>query len=454
MVKLPNSYPEALALSMSLVDFERGSRIPDHYTFHLERMNLLLHALGEPQNAIPSVHIAGTKGKGSTSAMVTSVLTASGYKTGLITSPHLHSVTERIRHGLEPITKPEFVSLVRELWPTVETVSRSGGFGGVTWFEFMIAASFYNFASNDLDFMVVETGLGGRLDATNVICPEVSAITSISLDHTSILGDTVEKIAAEKGGIIKQGVPVVVSSQQEGVHNVLRAIAFKNMSEYIDVSEKYSVESAHAELTGQTIEVRSNGDIRNFKLPLIGSHQVENTLVAIGVLDVLKNCGYDIGEQSMLKGMEEVKWRARFDVLQVASPTIIVDGAHNPYSMDRLIETCKAHINFDKVIVVFGALTNHEMGDMLLALKKLRCEIIGVESRHPKASSAIEIKTECDEINLRYDEGFGTVSEGFAHALSMAMPNDLILGTGSLSVAAEIIEVYEGLVPEIYEDLI
>ncbi|GIS63994.1 MAG: hypothetical protein CM1200mP3_02420 [Chloroflexota bacterium] len=212
--------------------------------------------------------------------MVTSVLTASGYKPGLITSPHLHSVTERIRHGLEPITKPEFVSLVRALWPAVETVSQSGGFGGVTWFEFMIAASFYDFASNDLDFMVVETGLGGRLDATNVIHPEVSAITSISLDHTKILGDTVEKIAAEKGGIIKQGVPVVVSPQQEEVHDVLRSIARKNSSEYVNVSKRYSVKSTDTELTGQTIEVCSNNYVRNFKLPLIGSHQVENTAVA------------------------------------------------------------------------------------------------------------------------------------------------------------------------------
>ena len=454
MAKLPNSYSEALALSMSLVDFERGSRIPDHHTFHLDRMNLLLHALGEPQNEIPSVHIAGTKGKGSTSAMVTSVLTASGYKPGLITSPHLHSVTERIRHGLEPITKPEFVSLVRALWPAVETVSQSGGFGGVTWFEFMIAASFYDFVSNDLDFMVVETGLGGRLDATNVIHPEVSAITSISLDHTKILGDTVEKIAAEKGGIIKQGVPVVVSYQQEKVHDVLRSIARKNSSEYVNVSKRYSVKSTDTELTGQTIEVCSNNYVRNFKLPLIGSHQVENTAIAVGVVDALKNRGYEIGEQSIVKGMEEVKWRARFDVLQAASPAIVVDGAHNPYSMDRLTETCNSYTSFDRVIVVYGSLSTHEMEDMLLALKKLRCEIIGVESRHPKASSATEIKIQCDELNLHYVKGFGEVSDGFAHALSMAKPNDLILGTGSLSVAAEIIEAYEGIVPEIYEDLI
>ena len=453
-MELPNSYSEALNLSMSLADFERGSRIPDHSTFHLDRMNLLLQAIGEPQNDVPSVHIAGTKGKGSTSAMVTSVMTASGYSTGLITSPHLHSVTERIRHGLKPITQSEFVGLVRDLWPAVENVSRSGGVGGVTWFEFMVAASFHSFASNELDFMVVETGLGGRLDATNVIRPEVSAITSISLDHTNILGDTVEKIAAQKGGIIKPDVPVVVAAQPKGVHRVLQSIASKNNSDYINVSEKYSVRSNRTDLTGQAIEIRSDKYSRDFKLPLIGSHQVENTAVALGIIDVLKKCDYEIGEPEIIKGMEEVKWRARFDVLQAAYPAIIVDGAHNPYSMIRLVETCEAHINFDRVIVLFGSLTNHEMGDMLRVFKELSCEIIGVNSRHPKASRVTEIEEKCDEIHLKFVRGFDLVSEGFTHALSIATPDDLILGTGSLSVAAEIIETYEGIVPEIYECLI
>ena len=450
-MKLPSSYSEALSFSMSLADFERGSRIPDHHTFHLDRMNLLLQAIGEPQNHIPSVHIAGTKGKGSTSAMVTSVMTASGYKTGLATSPHLHSVTERIRHGLKPITQLEFVGLVRDLWPAVEDVSQSGGFGGVTWFEFMVAAAFYNFASNELDFMIVETGLGGRLDATNVIRPEVSAITSISLDHTNILGDTVEKIAAEKGGIIKPDVPVVVAAQPEEVHKVLQSIASKNKSDYIDVSEKYSVRSNLADLTGQAIEIHSDEYSREFKLPLLGSHQVENTAVALGIVDVLKKRGYEIGELEVIKGMEEVKWRARFDVLQVAYPAVIVDGAHNPYSMVRLVETFEAHIKFARVIVLFGSLTNHEMGDMLRAFKELNCEIIGVKSRHPKASRVTEIKEKCDEIDLNFVKGFDLVSEGFTHALSISKPNDLILGTGSLSVAAEIIETYEGIVPETYE---
>ena len=453
-MKLPQTYAEALTLSMSLVDFERGSRIPDHHTFHLERMNLLLDAIGNPQNSIPSVHIAGTKGKGSTSAMVTSILTASGYKTGLITSPHLHSVTERIRHGLEPITRLAFVDLVRDLWSCVEKVSCSGGFGGVTWFEFMIAASFYDFAKSRLGFMVVETGLGGRLDATNVILPQVSAITSISLDHTNILGDTVEEIAFEKGGIIKSGVPVVVSDQTEGVHDVLHAIAKKNQAQYIKVSDKYSVQSVFHDISGQTLSVRSDDRSRNFKLPLLGTHQIENAAVAIGIIDALKNNGYEIEEQSVIKGLEKIEWRARFDVLQVRSPTIIVDGAHNPYSMERLTETLSNYATFERAIIIYGALSNHEMGDMLLALKKLPCVIVGVKSRHPKASHHSEIEEKCGDINLDYIRGFDDVSEGFIYAQSIARETDVIVGTGSLSVAAEIIENYENILPETYDSLL
>ena len=190
-------------------------------------MRLLCEDLGNPQSSLPSVHVAGTKGKGTTSAMIASILRYSGLKVGLITSPHLHSLTERIRVGGDPIAKDDFVDLVEEIWPAVLRVDKNGSFGAVTWFEFMVAAAFFFFRKSSVDFQVVETGLGGRLDATNVLTPAVSVITSISLDHTNILDDTIAPIAAEKGGILKDEVPVVISPQPEEALTVIKTIAAK-----------------------------------------------------------------------------------------------------------------------------------------------------------------------------------------------------------------------------------
>ena len=199
------SYDGALRRVMGLADFERSTHSPGHAAFHLERMTLLMEQLDCAHLAVPTVHVAGTKGKGSTSAMIASILTAQGYKVGLYTSPHLHSATERIRVNGQPISQQQFAAIVERIWPTVERIGSSGGYGGVTTFEAMTAMAFVHFRDIGADFQVMEVGLGGRLDSTNIVKPRVCAITSISLDHTATLGDTVAKIAFEKAGIIKEG---------------------------------------------------------------------------------------------------------------------------------------------------------------------------------------------------------------------------------------------------------
>ena len=202
------TFGQAIELSMSLADFERSKSFPGHSTFHLERIRLLSERLDDVHNAVPGVHVAGTKGKGSVSALMTSILTQAGYKTGLFTSPHLHTVRERVRVGLEPISEEDFAVQIEKIWPDVEAVGRDGGYGGVTFFEMLTALAMAHFRDMGVDFQVMEVGLGGRLDSTNVITPEVSVITSISLDHMATLGDTIEKIATEKAGIIKPGRPL------------------------------------------------------------------------------------------------------------------------------------------------------------------------------------------------------------------------------------------------------
>ena len=209
------SYDQAVELTMSLVDFERSTNWPGHSFFHLDRVRMLVERLGDVDRASPIVHVAGTKGKGSVCALVTSILTQAGYKVGLFTSPHLHSVCERVRVGLEPISTSEYASLVGEIWPAVESVGRDGEYGGVTFFEMLTVLAMAHFRNVGADFQVLEVGMGGQLDSTNIVMPEVSVITSISLDHVNVLGDTIEKIASAKAGIIKDGTPCVVGPQKE-----------------------------------------------------------------------------------------------------------------------------------------------------------------------------------------------------------------------------------------------
>ena len=228
-------YEEAVRRASGLVDFERSTHTPGHSEFHLQRVNLLMQRLGDPHLATPTVHVAGTNGKGSTAALVTSVLTAAGHTTGLYTSPSLHSPTERIRVGPTPVSRETFAGLVSDAWPAVEWVGRFGGYGGVSYFELLTTMAFLHFRSIGAAFQVVEVGLGGRLDATNVVDPAVCAITSISLDHTRTLGDTVPLIAREKAGIIKPGVPVVVAPQTEDAMGVIAEVASSRGAELIPV---------------------------------------------------------------------------------------------------------------------------------------------------------------------------------------------------------------------------
>ena len=186
-------YPAAVGLAMGLADFERGTHSPGHSTFHLERISRLLERLGNPHLAVPTIHVAGTKGKGSTAAMIASILSAAGHRVGLYTSPSLHTVTERVRVGMEPIGQEDFAGLVERMWPEVEWVGEHGGYGPLMYFEFLTTLAFQHFSEINADFQVIEVGLGGRLDATNVVHPAVSVITSISLDHTGVLGDTIPR---------------------------------------------------------------------------------------------------------------------------------------------------------------------------------------------------------------------------------------------------------------------
>ena len=435
---------------MGLADFERGTHSPGHSTFHLERISRLLERLGNPHLAVPTIHVAGTKGKGSTAAMIAAILSAAGHRVGLYTSPSLHTVTERVRVGMEPIRQEDFAGLVERMWPEVEWVGEHGGYGPLMYFEFLTSLAFQHFSEINADFQVIEVGLGGRLDATNVVHPAVSVITSISLDHTGVLGDTIPQIASEKAGIIKDRVPVVVAPQDEAALDTIRRIAVERGSPMVDVGNALSWRSHQSDLDGQTFTVHGLRDTYEVNLPLIGEYQQENTATAIAAAETLMDAGHPLTKGDILDGLRNVRWAGRFQVLRGDGPRVIVDGAHNPYSMGRFVEAFTRHVDYEHPFVVFGAVSGHSALGMLEELAALNPTVIAVQSRHPKAASVEEIAEAAQAAGVSAVMEHGGVATATRRALALAANGDAVVGTGSLSVVGEMIEELEGVKPELY----
>lgn len=382
--------------------------------------------------------------------MAASMLSAGGMKVGLYTSPSLHSVTERIRVGMDPIAREDFADLVDRTWGEVEWTGERGGYGPLTFFEFMTALAFVHFNDVGADFQVIETGLGGRLDATNVVCPDVCIITSISLDHVSVLGDTLTAIAAEKGGIVKRGVPVVVAPQDPEAMRTIRKIASERGAPVIDVLREMSWESRRAGPDGQSFTVNGLADVYEVDLPLAGSYQQENAAAAIAAVETLIEGGLALSKSSIIEGLRGVQWPGRFQTLERDGVRVVVDGAHNPYSMRRFVEALREYVRFDHALVVFGAVRGHSAVEMLEELAVLDPTVIAVQSRHPKAAGVEEIVEAAQSAGLSAAVEPDGVGAAACRALSTANAGDVVLGTGSLSVVGEMIEALEGIPPETY----
>ncbi len=446
-------YPTALEHLLSLADFERSVNSPSHSSFHLDRISLILEKLGNPHLGIPTVHVAGSKGKGSTAALIASALAAQGYQTGLYTSPHIHSFCERIRVGGKPLAREEFAALVAELWPLVDRVGREGGYGEVTTFEMLTAMAFHHFRLLKADVQVVEVGLGGRLDTTNVVRPDVCVLTSISLDHVSILGNTVDSIAREKAGIIKPGAVVVVAPQTPEALGVFQEASATAGCRMINVAEEMSWTRGSWSPEGQSFTLRSRGSSYDLWIPLLGTYQLENAATAVSVLEELKQRGLPISREGIEAGFREVQWPARLEVLVHNGKTVVVDGAHNPYSMSRLVESLGQYFQFRRLVLVFGATEGHNAEGMVAELASLSPVTILGRSRHPRASDNAYLRKLFAQHNVPVIMEAEDVGTATRYALEIAQEGDLILGTGSLFVAAEVREVVKGIPSEIYSSL-
>ena len=450
---MDNDYQHAVDRLMSLADFERGTHSPGHSTFHLQRMTLLLGRLGNPHLSVPAVHIAGTKGKGSTAAMITAILSDQGYRTGLFTSPSLHSVVERIRIGLEPISRPDFAVLVDWIWSDAEWVAERGGHGDVTFFEFITAMAFLHFAQTDADVQVIEVGLGGRLDATNVVRPMVSVITPIMLDHVAILGDTVELIAGEKAGIIKPGVPVVTAPQDPAALGVFIRVAAKNGAQLIRVDETISWEGRNSGQDGQSFDVIGQRDVYQVQTRLMGDFQQENAATAVAAAETLVERGIPISSESIVGGLSTVKWPGRLQVLSGPTSRVVVDGAHNPDAMRTLVREIERHFEFERLYLVFGASRGHDARGMLMEIERLSPVVLPVQSRHPKSSAVNSIAEKAMDCGIPIVRGPDAVGGAVRRAIDEAHEGDLVLATGSLSVVAEVIEEIEAVPHDRYPSI-
>ncbi len=432
------NYQEALDYVLKFADYERLPR--SGIVWDLRRVERLLARLGNPQNSARSVHVAGTKGKGSTSVMIASILRSAGYKIGLYTSPHLLSYTERIRVNGKPLEEKDWTKLVEIVQPHVEAENALGDLGQLTTFEIFTAMAFLHFARVKADWQVLEVGLGGRLDATNVIQPEVCVITSISYDHMDVLGDTLAKIAGEKCGIIKAGADVVSAPQFPEAMEVIEGVCKEKGVRLFKVGQDLMWERSGFNQEGQSFRVKGVKGEYKLRIKLIGEHQLENATNAIAAAELLQNRGARISSQNIVEGIWRTDWRGRLEVLR-KKPWVVVDGAHNAYSMMQMGMALKDYFKYDRLKLILGFGNDKDVAGMAREAVKITGDIIVVASKHPKAVKGEALTAEFQKhgVTPRIAE---SVKDALALALGEAGPNDLICAAGSIFVIAEVMEIY------------
>jgi dihydrofolate synthase/folylpolyglutamate synthase len=437
-------YQQALDYLYSFVDYSltRALRYSPE-KFNLSRMVKLAEICGNPQKAYPIIHISGTKGKGSTAAMIASCLNAAGFRVGLYTSPHLSEFTERIQVDGEQISKAELANLIDWLKPYVTQVPE------LTTFELTTLLGFEYFKEKKVDFGVIEVGLGGRLDATNIVEPLVSVITALSMDHMSVLGNTLEKIAFEKGGIIKQRKPVVLSPQKPEAEEVIQTICKERNSSLIQVNKQIHFCPEEHDLDKQVFQMWCEAEICNkyssdqpieLTTPLLGYHQMENAATAFAALSVVQKAGYNISETAFQKGYATVKWPARFEILQ-HNPPVIVDSAHNRDSALKLRRTLQDYLPGKPFILVFGASEDKDVEGMFAELLPGMVQVIATQSVHPRALDADEIVRIAEKFEIPA-RAIKNVTDAVDIAFESAGKTCGILATGSLFIAAAVRDYY------------
>jgi len=433
------TYQEALDYIYSFADVEKV--LAGHpVKFELSRTEALLELLDNPHRRYKAVHIAGTKGKGSTTAMTESILRSAGYKTGLFTSPHLHSYRERIRVDGQLIGEDELITLLERLIPYIERVPQ------LTTFEITTALAFLHFAEKGVEWALLETGLGGRLDTTNVVDPAVVVITLIGYDHTQFLGHRLEEIAQEKAGIIKEGKPVVCAPQRPTALKVLKGVCRERNAPLTLVGRDWTWERDGFDLRGQRVTIRcwkrppspNNAlckDYVNLFIPLLGEHQLVNATTAVATVAELARQGVIIPPKCVAQGLKQVPWPGRMEVLN-QRPLLVLDGAHNVDSARALTKALLEYFDYQRLILILGFSADKDIRAILRHLLPLAHQVIITRSKHPRAASFELMEEEISAMGCK-PLSSPSVEEALWQALRSAQEGDLICVTGSLFVMAE-----------------
>lgn len=398
----------------------------------LSRIRELLEKLGNPQDDLRFVHVAGTNGKGSVSAMTEAALRACGYRTGLFVSPYIKSFEERIQCCGRPIGKRALADIVSRIRPIAQSMQDPP-----TEFELVSAIGFVYFKEQKCDVVVLEVGLGGRLDSTNVIkTPLLSVITGIAMDHTAILGDTVEKIAAEKAGIIKAGVPVVFGGEDLAARRVIEATAARQGAPFFAVSDT-PIDAATTTLSGATI---SRGAWENVRVPLLGTYQIQNLATVLEVVERLREVGLSLPEERVRAGLARVRWAGRFERLR-KDPVVIYDGAHNPEGIAAATESIRRYFGEEKVILLCGMLADKAYAEMVCALAAVCAEAFTLTPENPRALSAEDLAAEFRENGVSAT-AFDDTAKGVHAALDRAKQTGRpLVALGSLYLYAQVADL-------------
>lgn len=433
-----SAYRVATAYLASFTNYEeRPIAAPSR--FNLERVHLLCEHLGRPDRHFQPIQIAGTKGKGSTAAMLEGVLRAAGYRVGLYTSPHLHEFRERIRVGRRCIAEEELASAVAAVRLAAERVHRERpDLGSLTTFELTTGAAFVHFAEQRVPCAVLETGLGGRLDAVTVVSPAATAMVSISVDHTNFLGTTLAAIAREKAGIVKPGVPLVCAPQQpEALAEIVGACAERGAPLWLLGREV----SWRGRRVGRRwlIDVRTPyGSYEDLRVPLLGWHQCENAALAVATADLLRGRGFAITPTALRRGLAQAHWPGRLEVLG-RRPLIVVDGAHNVDSAAKLAQALVDCFPARRRILMLGTSRDKDIPGIVGALAPVADCMVATASAHPRAAEPATIAAAARERGLPVELAEDAPA-ALAHARAVARPGDLICATGSLFIVAAVRE--------------
>lgn len=409
--------------------------------YSLEHLGELLRRMGNPQLAARTIHIAGTKGKGSVAAMIAQVLSGSRYRTGLYTSPHFHTLTERIVVDGRMISEAEFAAAMAEIKPFIESMRRDTSFRQLTYFEALTALAFACFQKKRVDFQVLEVGLGGRLDATNVVPqPAVCIITAISLDHTQILGNTLEEIAREKAGIIKPRCWAVISPQPQEAALVVTDVCREEKAKVVQVGKDVTWRKTGGDLQHQSLEIDGRTGNYQVSIPLLGDFQLENAATSVAALEILSSNGFDISAANIAQGLAQVKWSGRFQILE-QQPTVVIDGAHNVASMKRLADNIKAYFPGKRILLVFGTSCDKDIPGIMNELVSLSPQVILTQASHSRAAPSATLAAEFAKRGIE-PEIRTTITEAISRALSWASKTDVVCVTGSLFVVAEALDYF------------